>query len=244
MHLDVVDLRDFYYGTDLGRAAATAIGQQVAALWEDPRSETLLGFGFAVPVMRPLIARAQRAIALMPGQQGVMHWPDDGDNISALCGETQWPLPSGIADRIMVMHALETSERPDAVLEECARVLAPAGRVILIVPNRSGLWARREATPFGTGRPYSLGQLERQLARHGLAAERHLAALFFPPSAHRFWLRSAATCEKLGRRISSYYAGGVILVEATKAPQRPGATGLRDAVRKPLRVREGVAKPA
>ena len=39
-------------------------------------------------------------------------------------------------------------------------MLAPGGRVVFIVPNRSGLWARRDVTPFGYGRPYSLGQLE------------------------------------------------------------------------------------
>ena len=244
MHLDVVELRDFYYATALGRAAARAMGAQIGALWPQPRAETLLGFGFAVPVMRPLMERAGRSIALMPGQQGVMHWPDDGNNISALCAETQWPLPSGLADRIVMLHALETSERPDAVLEECARVLAPAGRVILIVPNRSGLWARREATPFGIGRPYTLGQIERQLARHGLTAERHLAALFFPPSQRLFWLRCAGNLERVGRRISSYFAGGVILVEAMKAAQTPGAAGLRDTVRRPLEVRDGAVRPA
>jgi alpha-ketoglutarate-dependent 2,4-dichlorophenoxyacetate dioxygenase len=39
----------------------------------------------------------------------------------------------------------------------------PEGRLLLIVPNRRGIWARLDSTPFGHGRPYSRGQLERLL---------------------------------------------------------------------------------
>ncbi len=31
-----------------------------------------------------------------------------------------------------------------------ARVLAPEGKAIVIAPNRTGVWARTEGTPFGT----------------------------------------------------------------------------------------------
>ena len=70
-----------------------------------------------------------------------------------MCREGLWPLATGVADKIVCLHGLETSEDPAAVLEECARVLGPGGKALFIVPNRSGLWARRDATPFGFGRP-------------------------------------------------------------------------------------------
>ncbi len=38
-------------------------------------------------------------------------------------------------------------------------MLAPGGRLVIVVPNRRGVWARFEHTPFGTGRPFSRGQL-------------------------------------------------------------------------------------
>jgi len=242
MHLDVLDLRNFYYRTRLGRAAQKVIRDQVTAMWPDTKGLSMAGFGFAVPLMRPFLSEAERVIGLMPGPQGVMPWPAGQPNVSVLCEENLWPLQTGQVDRLVMLHGLETSENPTKLLDECARVLSPSGKAIFIVPNRSGMWARRDKTPFGYGRPYSLGQLEAQLKRHGFAPERHISALYQPPSDHRFWLNAGPVMEKGGRRISRGRAGGVILVEVSK-DVRPRTGGIAAAVKRPLRVLEGIATP-
>ncbi|MCP3971363.1 MAG: class I SAM-dependent methyltransferase [Rhodobacteraceae bacterium] len=242
MHLDVLDLRNFYYRTGLGRAAQRAVRDQVLRFWPRVDGQTVVGFGFAAPLLRPYLGRATRVICLMPGPQGVMPWPAGQPNVSVLCEETLWPLQNGQADRLVLLHGLETSENPSRLLEECKRVLAPSGKMLVVVPNRGGLWARRDKTPFGFGRPYSLGQLETQLKRHSFMPERHLGALFQPPSDKRFWLKTGALWEKTGRRISSGIAGGVLMVEASKQVYaRP--RGLPEAVKRPMRILEGIAKP-
>ena len=240
MHLDVLDLRNFYYRTGLGRAAQRAVRDQVVALWPEAKGQTVVGFGFAVPLLRPYLGQARRVIGLMPGPQGVMPWPAGMENVSALCEETHWPLQTGMVDRLVLMHGLETSEHPSEVLEECWRVLGPGGRALFIVPNRSGLWARRDVTPFGFGRPYSLTQLEAQLKRHAFAPERTRTVLFSPPSQQRFWLRTAPFWERTGRRFVPWMAGGVLMVEATKQVHAPTRPGLKAMVRRPLRVLEGM----
>lgn len=242
MHLDVYDLQHFYYRTRLGRAAQRAIREQVQTLWPSCRGKTVVGFGFAVPLLRPYVAEARRVVALMPGQQGVMPWPAGMPNVSVLCRETLWPLTDALADRIVMLHGLETSEHAPSLLEECARVLAPSGKILVIVPNRAGLWSRRDRTPFGFGRPYSLGQLDAQLKRHGFSMERHLAALFQPPTDQDFWLRTGRFWEKAGRRISNRYAGGVLMVEAVRHPPKPVRPGLSERVRKPIEA-IGVREP-
>lgn len=244
MHLDVLDLRDFYYRTQLGRSAGRAIRDQVDALWPAVTGEqTVAGFGFAVPLLRPYLDRARRVIALMPGQQGVMPWPSGGPNVSVLCEETLWPLEDERVDRLILLHGLETSEHPAALLKECWRVLAPGGKVLFIVPNRAGLWARRDKTPFGFGRPYSLGQIEDQLKLHDFQPERHVAALFQPPSETQFWLKTAPVWERMGRRISGRFVGGVLIVEAEKLVGPRPRPGLPEAVTRPLRILDGLAKP-
>ena len=243
MHLDATDLKSFYYRTQLGRAAQRAVRNRMLSLWPEARGQTVVGFGFAVPLLRPYLQGARRVIGLMPGPQGVMHWPAGAANVSALVEETLWPLETGAVDKLVLLHGLETSENPTAVLDECCRVLGPGGRAIFIVPNRSGLWARRDGTPFGYGRPYSLGQLEAQVKKAGLIPERHAAALFAPPSELKFWLRIGGWLEQLGQRLSRSGGGGVILLEVSKqVPARP-RTGLASRVRQPLRVLEGVPEP-
>lgn len=243
MHLDVRDLKSFYYRTPLGRAAQRAVRESVQGLWPEAKGQTVAGFGFAVPLLRPYLGEARRVIALMPGQQGVMPWPAGCPNVSVLCQETLWPIETGRVDKLVVLHGLETSEHPSALLRECWRVLGPGGSALFIVPNRAGLWARRDGTPFGFGRPYSLSQIESQLKTHDFLPERHAAALFQPPSAKHFWLKTGAVWEKVGRRISNRYAGGVLIVEAVKQVAAPKQPGLPEAVRDPLRVLDGISQP-
>ncbi len=244
MHLDVLDLRSFYYRTGLGRAAQRAIREQVRALWPDTHGLSVVGFGFAAPLLRPFLQDSARVISLMPGQQGVMPWPPGEPNLSVLCEETLWPLETGSVDRLVLMHGLDTSEDPFQVLEECYRTLAPEGRALMIVPNRGGLWARNDKTPFGFGRPYSMRQLEGQIRSHDFVPERAQAALFQPPSNRRFWMKTGAMWERLGQRLPGGFAGGVLMLEVKKQIPAPPRRGLAEAVKKPLRVLDGITAPA
>ena len=236
MHLDVQDLRNFYYRSTLGRAAQKAVRDQLLALWPEAQGQTVVGFGFAAPLLRPYLAEARRVTALMPGPQGVMPWPAGMPNVSVLCEETLWPIETGHVDRLVVLHGLETSEQPSALLDECWRVLGPGGKAMFIVPNRAGLWSRSDLTPFGYGRPYTLGQLETQLKRRNFMPERTATALYQPPSHRRFWRKTGEMWERLGASFSVVVAGGVIMVEATKRVHAPSGPGLKEAVRRPLSI--------
>ncbi|SLN50928.1 methyltransferase domain-containing protein [Pseudooctadecabacter jejudonensis] len=243
MHLDVHDLREFYYRSPLGRAAQKVVRDELVQLWPKATRETVVGYGFAVPLLRPFLTDARRVIGLMPGPQGVMPWPADAPNVSVLCEDTLWPVASGVVDKLVLMHGLETSEHPLALLDECWRVLAPQGRAVFIVPNRAGLWSRSDRTPFGFGRPYSLGQLEQQLRDTGLIPTHTLSTLYQPPSSRRIWRKMAGAMERSGRHLPLFTAGGVLMVEVTKQVPQPKRPGLTEAVKKPLRVLEGMGGP-
>ncbi|MGR3503134.1 methyltransferase domain-containing protein [Pseudaestuariivita sp.] len=236
MHLDVQDLRDFYYRHALGRAAGQVIRARMRRIWPEAKGQSVAGFGFTAPLLRPFFDDARRVIALMPGPQGVMTWPTDRPNVSVLCEETAWPLETGHIDKLVVMHALETSEQASAVLSEAWRVLGPGGKALFIVPNRAGLWARRDGTPFGYGRPYSLSQLETQLRTHEFLPETHDSMLYFPPSTRRFWMKAAPIIERAGRKMPTVTPSGVLMVEASKRVQAMTGTGEKARKRKPLEV--------
>ncbi len=244
MHLDVTELRDFYYRSALGRAAQRVIRDELVALWPEAKGQAVAGYGFAVPLLRPYLADARRVLALMPGPQGVMPWPAGQPNVSILCEETLWPLPTGFVDKLVVMHGLEASEQPAALLEECWRVLGPGGRAVFVVPNRAGLWSRTDATPFGYGRPYTMGQLEAVLRGHRFSIERGLSTLYQPPSTRRLWRRVGGMMEAAGRHLPVFAAGGVLVVEVAKQVAQPTRPGLAEAVRRPILASNGVPAPA
>ena len=237
MHLDVGTLRNFYYRSALGRAAQKVIRDQVLQWWPDTQRMTVVGYGFAVPLLRPYLDNSRRVIGLMPAPQGVMPWPAGMPNVSVLCEETRWPMETGHVDRLILMHGLETSESPSELLDEAYRVLGPGGEALFVLPNRSGLWARSDATPFGYGRPYSLTQLESQLKRHDFVPGDHVSVLYQPPSTRRFWMKTAGFWERTGRAVPAVTAGGVMLVRASKRyPPRRRGVGETARILNPLEV--------
>jgi SAM-dependent methyltransferase len=241
MHLDVQDLRNFYYRSPLGRAAQKSLRDRMLELWPEAKGQTVVGFGFAAPMLRPYLKDARRVVTLMPGPQGVMPWPPGMANTSVLTEETAWPIETGHVDKLVVMHGLETCERPSDLLEECWRVLGPGGRVLFIVPNRAGIWARGDSTPFGYGRPYSPSQLDIQLRKHQFLPERHIGALYQVPSRRKIMMKSAALFERIGRHMPTMLAGGAFMVEATKLVYPP--KGQIKRARKRISVLEGLKEP-
>jgi hypothetical protein len=129
------------------------------------------------------------------------------------------------------------------VLSEAWRVLGPGGRMLVMAPNRAGLWARSDKTPFGFGRSYTAGQLETQARDAGFVAERSGAALYIPPSDRRFWLKSAQMWERTGSRISQVLVAGVVLTEFSKQMQAPVGRLRSVGLPSPLGVLEGMARP-
>lgn len=222
---DVVDLRDFY-AESLGQVAQRLLRRRLRLLWPDVKGERVLGLGYATPLLRPFVGEAERVIAIMPAPQGVMHWPRHGHNAVALAEEAALPLPDRGMDRVLLVHALECSEQVRPMLREIWRVLADGGRLMIVAPNRSGLWAQFERTPFGSGHPYSAGQLGRLLRANMFTPLQQAHALFVPPLRSRMVLGAAPAIEQVGARWLQRLAG-VVMVEAGK--QLYSATKIRVA---------------
>ena len=100
----------------------------------------------------------------------------------------------------------------------------------LVVPSRASVWARFDTTPFGHGRPYSRGQLERLLREAMFTPTEWASALYVPPFEKRFLVRWATGFERVGARISPRL-GGVIIVEAQKELLAPIVARQRARVR-------------
>ncbi len=214
MWQDVVDLNAFY-GSRLGMVAGRMIRRQVRAIWPDVHGQSVLGLGYAIPYLRSFRDQAERVIAVMPASQGAMAWPRNESRLVGLADEAELPLADDSIDRALLIHAVECSEQLRPMLREVWRVLAGGGRVLVVVPNRRGIWARLERTPFGHGHPFSAGQLSRLLRESMFSPIQAATALYVPPSASRLMLRFAGAWEDLGDRWGLPFAG-VVLVEASK----------------------------
>ncbi|MGH8121980.1 MAG: class I SAM-dependent methyltransferase, partial [Rudaea sp.] len=188
MQLDAAELADFYEAP-LGLLTRRIISRQLRALWPSAKGACLLGYGFAVPYLRQFQLDAERVVALMPAQQGVVAWPS-ARPLSALGDEAALPFPDAFFDRIFVVHGLEGAEAARPLLRQLWRILAPEGRLLLVAPNRTSLWAQLERTPFGVGRPFSRGELDRLLRSALFEPVAWDRALYMPPFRGRRLVRT------------------------------------------------------
>lgn len=214
MHLDVTELGAFY-GSPLGQAATRALRRPLKGLWSDVRGLRIAGIGYPQPYLLPFRQDAERVFCLMPAAQGCHRWPQNGPQCVALVEEDRLPLPDASIDRLLVVHALETSEMVRPLLREIWRVLTDHGRVAVIVPSRVSLWARLERTPFGHGHPFTRGQIARLLGDCLFRPVSFAHGLHMPPFAIRAFVASSGAWEEAGRRLWPQFAG-VHIVEATK----------------------------
>ncbi|MBL4864713.1 MAG: class I SAM-dependent methyltransferase [Rhodobiaceae bacterium] len=232
MYPDVVDLRGFY-ARPLGRVARRLIGHQIRGVWPNVTGMAVAGFGYATPYLQPFVGEATRVIGLMPAQQGVDRWPEEGLNLTTLVQEDHLPLSDESIDRIVLIHSVESSEALRELLRQVWRVLAPGGRVLIVAPNRRGFWARRETTPFGHGRPFTRTQLRDLLRGAMFTPTLWRSCLFMPPFGAKPFLKSAVAWERFGHMAGRRFAG-VIMVEAAKEIYSATPVGIKGGVRRRL----------
>lgn len=240
MQLDVTDLRAFY-ASPLGAVARRILAQRIRQRWRKAGGLVVMGIGFPTPYLGSFRGEALRLGALMPAEQGGVIWPGQGVVRTVMVDEERLPLADNSVDRLLMIHCLETAGgHARSVLREAWRVLAPEGRLLVVVPNRRGPWARRDATPFGHGQPYSRSQLERRLRDAMFTPLDWDQVLFMPPFEQRLLLRSARAFERVGRRVWPVFAG-VLMVEASKELAQPLLKGARARLARPVAVTEPAA---
>ena len=179
----------------------------------------------------------------MPAAQGALTWAATARGISTvLAEEGEVPFKDGVFTRVVMLHGLEESPAPSALLREIWRVMVPEGRLIVIAANRLGLWARAESTPFGHGRPWTRGQLTRLLTEAMFQTTAWTHGLHMPPTGWGPILALADGWERTGEVVSRIM-GGVVLVEAKKRLYADtGGRAIRFSPVKPVRTRKGLAR--
>ena len=198
-----------FYATPLGLVAAAAIRRRLQQAWPDLTGQAVLGLGYPAPFLSLWNTQAYRCINATTSHHDPA--PAGSCSIDAL----RLPFADLAFDRILVIHGVEPVGQDGRLLRELWRVLKDDGRVMVVAPNRTGVWAHADSTPFGQGQPYSRPQLNRLLAGAMFRAERQDRALFVPPGRAGLLLRTAPAWEAVGHALLPELAG-VTIVEAVK----------------------------
>ncbi len=209
------DMAARFYDTPRGAVACALVRERLKRTWPKLDGMSVLGVGFAAPYLRNWSGSAARCVVATPAQVGAVRWPTISGNLTCTTEEDALPFPDLSFDRIVIVHALEAADNARAMLREVWRVLKDDGRLLVVAPNRRGLWAHIENTPFGHGQPYSPSQIGRLLTGNLFRIENRDTALYLPPVRLRLVLRSARAWEAGGRWLAPHLAG-VTITEAVK----------------------------
>ena len=133
------------------------------------------------------------------------------------------PIRTGVADLVVMPHALEFSENPHEVLREVQRVLMPEGHVILSGFNPWSLWGvRRLATRSSTypwrGQFVSLARIKDWFALLGFEMTAGRMGCYVPPFRRGEWRRRFSFMERAGDRWWPF-AGGLYFLHGVKRVQ-------------------------
>ncbi|MFZ4540642.1 MAG: class I SAM-dependent methyltransferase [Rickettsiales bacterium] len=216
MRPDIVNLRQFY-SSRLGRKVRRRLRRLVRHYWPHEDGLHSVGVGYTTHLL-PLPNKADsnaRTLALMPTVQGAIYWPIDDSNHSILADDMRPPFMPSSLHRVLFVHGFEHVDAPDECLRVWWQLLTPGGRLMLIVPNRHGLWSRFGSTPFARGNAYRFTSLRSLLNEAGFTVRDMRSALFAPPSTHPFCIACFAAVEWLGMAFFPRI-GGVLLIEAEK----------------------------
>lgn len=234
-----------FYRTPLGQLACRHLRRRIRAFWGEVGHEDILSIGYAFPYLRPWVTHCRSVTAATLALHGAVGWPAPYYSRSLVVSEAELPWRNESMDRVLVLHALEYSGYAGDLLQEIFRILTPEGKLLIVAPNRTGLWAQADHTPFGHGQPFTQLQIERGLVQNGFTIAASGQALYFPPSRRHGWLKLSGSIEKTGI-FCGFPCGGVHLIEAAKhvpAPTRPGLAEPNLAFLRPFGAR-GVAAPS
>ena len=141
MWLNTAALHEFY-GSPLGLAARRMISAHIREIWPDVSGMNILGVGFPTPFLNRFRSEAARVLVAMPMPQGATYWPSASAKQACLTREYELPFPDLSMDRILLVHAIEYAETMRPMMREVWRILSGNGRLLVIAPNRRGIWAR------------------------------------------------------------------------------------------------------
>lgn len=204
MNIDIIDLKEFYR-SPLANNVHMVLKKMLTRLRSSSSncsSKTLfVGFG------APYANQNNHEFLFMQAHMGVLAWPDKPNNRALLAYENEWAFADHTFDEIIIIHGLEYAQHAGNVLEECYRCLRPEGRLVVIVPNRRGIWVRSDKTPFGFGQPYTLTQLLQVLKKCEFVPIDAVRGLYTSPSST--WLGNLCswTFECIATRTLQKFSG-------------------------------------
>jgi len=206
MTIDIVELVEFY-NSPLGEIVNSRLSTLIEDFKKKQSNKSLTGIGYTLP-FDPV------DLHFIPHHIGVMQNHDN--NVKTVLIDDQiLPLEDESVDAFVMVHMFEHVQEPRRFLREIWRCLKSNGRILMVIPNRRGFWARFENNPFGHGQPFSKKQIRQVLKDNMFTCTSTGYALSAPPINHAWFAAHVQTLPPVPKILLHKFSG-VVVVEAIK----------------------------
>lgn len=229
MTCTVKKLCDFYK-TPLGEVVQVYINDIVQKfIPENTKNQFILGLGYVTPYLDQSLTEKNTLLSFTFDQMGGIIWPNAEHSHTAIVHENHLPIANKSVDRLIIVHGLECCQNTEQLLKEVNRIIAPDGEILIIFPNKTGVWSHTATTPFAHGAHYTMSQLSNILLKQGFNIEAEERLLYFPPIQSLYTQSFFAPVEMMGSYFLPYFSGlnaitaknRTIIIPNQPAPQKP-----------------------
>jgi len=196
----------YFYRSVIGKITHETLLKMIHRFWTEPPKK-IIGIGYTDPFLDYFHKHASDCLALTPSFTGAYARTGVESYPTALIQETDLPLKPESHSHILCIHMIEHCAYPDHFLQEAFKALKAEGEMIFVVPNRHGVWARNENTPFGSGQPYTKKQLYKLIQNAGFIITDYQPVLFTRPRALPVTRYYSHIIEKIGSLFFPRYSG-------------------------------------
>lgn len=196
-----------FYRTPIGQKVQTLVQRHITSLHIPPNNSAVaIGDGTPYTACLPehtILARLNHPLTRATAPQNL--------HLKECVTDTQHlPFDDCSVPLILAIHAVEFAPAPSTFLRAMWKMMTDDGHLILIVPNRSGLWAHSDSTHFGQGTPFSTQQIQRLLMHNLFKIDHKRSTLITPPLLLKH--SSGRFMEHIAPYLPSAFAGLHLLV--------------------------------
>lgn len=203
----VKELSDFYK-TPLGEVVQVYCNDVIKKfIPESTKNQFILGLGYVTPYLTKSLLEKNTVLSFTFDKMGGITWPNTACSQTAIVNGHNLPIANRAVDRLIVVHGLECCQSSEKLIKEMNRIIAPDGEILIIFPNKAGIWSHTSNTPFACGEHYTMSQLNTALSKNGFAITSEERFLYFPPTQSLYTQSFFAPVEMMGAYFLPYFSG-------------------------------------
>lgn len=207
MTCSVKELSDFYK-TPLGEVVHVYINDIIKKFIPDTtKNQFILGLGYVTPYLTKKLIQNNTILSFTFDKMGGITWPNIACSQTAIVHDHHLPITNKVIDRLIIVHGLEYCQNSEQLFKEINRIIAPDGEILIIFPNKAGIWSHTSNTPFAYGEHYTMSQLITALSKSGLTIISKERFLYFPPTQSLYTQAFFAPVEMMGAYFIPFFSG-------------------------------------